>query len=572
LSKRVLIVVAIAVILAAAGAFALQPDSGVPEDAPTQDQMAAEIGAQVMLNIYRGHVPGRSAEIMLVPRPHNFLIGEWDLTTLGSGTPEIATSHPNPWNYLARVPIVLYGPGYVDRSGDSYAATDITSLAPTYAELLRLDDFNSESPPLPGALTQSTKKLPRVVFTIVLDGGGWNTLQAHPESHPFIDSLRRHGLTYVNATIGSAPSITGALHASFGTGAYPLGHGLPGNQMRGPDGKNTDTWRQDADPRYLRLPTVSELWDEANGNKPVVATVSYEGWHLGMIGHGAQRDTGDKDVAVLWEAADNAWWINEDFYELPPYLETTDLDRLEAYESRLDARDGIADGLWFGHRLDELQEDVVRPGTPAFVRFTGDAVIDVMRNERIGADEITDMMWVEMKMPDFAGHAWNVLSSEEEDVLRETDRQIERFVEELDRLAGSGNYVVALSADHGQQPLPDTFGGWRINNRELERDIEELFGPVVEKITPVDIYLDTDQIEEDDVDPDDIARYIATYTIGENVPENALGFGRVPDGRIDEELFAGAFTTGYLTSLTPQSIESFGTGDYPEGDLTIERG
>jgi Type I phosphodiesterase / nucleotide pyrophosphatase len=121
----------------------------------------------------------------------------------------------------------------------------------------------------------------------------------------------------VNATLGSAPSITGALHATFGTGSYPREHGIPGNQMRGADAKNTDTWLQNADPRYLELPTVSELWDEQNGNRPIVATVSYEGWHLGMIGHGAQRHGGDKDIAVLWEAEDDNWFINEDYYELP---------------------------------------------------------------------------------------------------------------------------------------------------------------------------------------------------------------------------------------------------------------
>lgn len=568
--KRILVTSIVLVLGGAIAAVAIGSRTGIPDDAPTQDEMARSLGAPIMQHLFRGHVPGRSAEVMLVPKPHNFLLGEWDLATLASDSLFLDSSHPNPWNYLTRVPIILYGAG-IARSTSNYDQVDIAQLAPTYSQLLGLAEFESEAEPLPGAIAPDAAP-PKAILTVVIDGGGWNVLQQHPEAWPFIGRLQRRGTTYLNATIGSAPSITGALHATFGTGAYPIDHGIPGNQMRAPDGTNTDTWLQDADPRYLELPTVSEVWDEVNDNRPVVATVSYEGWHLGMIGHGAQRDGGDKDVGVLWEAADNAWWINEDYYELPDYLQTTDLETLESYETDLDERDGVDDGAWFGHQLDQIQDEKVRPSTPAFVRFTGDAVVDVLREEKVGSDSLTDMVWVEMKMPDYAGHQFNMTSREVADVLFETDRQIARYVAELERLVGSGNYTVAISADHGQQPLPELVGGWRINNQELERDIEDEFGPVVEKITPVDIYLDRERIQRDEVDPDEIVRWLAAYKLGENIPEAAPGADRVPEARLEEDLFAGAFTTEFLSSLTPTQIESFGAGDYSESDFLIEPG
>jgi hypothetical protein len=572
LSKRVLIVLAFALAVALPAWLLLRPVTGVPDDAPTEDAMAEGLGTPIMEHLVRGHVAGRSGELMLVPKPHSFLIGEWDLTTLGTDTPTMSTSHPNPWNYLTRVPIVLYGPGYLEEEGvTDEREVDIADLAPTFAAILGMDglgidgvEFDGE--PLIGPPDAPT---PKVIFTVVIDGGGWNALQAHVDSWPNMKRIMDGGLTYTNATIGSAPSITGALHATFGTGVYPDKHGIPGNQMRGSDGKNTDTWLQNADPRYLQVPTVAELWDEQNDNEAVVATVSYEGWHIGMIGAGSGRDGGDKDIAVLWEAESDEWWINEDFYELPPYLETTDLDTLEGYEQELDPRDGLKDGSWFGHTLEELQEPLIRPGTPAFVRFTGDAVVDVMENEGVGEDSITDMVWIEMKMPDYAGHAWNVTRPEQADVLHETDEQIGRFLDELDRTVGRGNYLFALSADHGQQPLPDLYGGWRINSKELQRDIEARFGDIVEKVTPVDVYFDLDKIEEEGISIDDVARFVGTYTLGENIPENAAGAERVPDDRLDEVLFAGAFSTGYLTSLSEEEIASFGAGEYPEGDFTI---
>ncbi|MFN2489620.1 MAG: alkaline phosphatase family protein [Actinomycetota bacterium] len=571
MSRRVLIVVAAAAAVAALAAYTLRPPTGVPEGAPTEDEMAAAVGAQIMEHVKRGHVPGRSAEVMTVPKPHNYLIGEWDLTALGSDAPITTSSHPNPWDYTARVPIFFYGPGRVPHGLDVTDEVDSADIAPTYAALLGMDDFEADGSELEDIVDASLgRKPPKAIVTVVLDGGGWNALQEHPDDWPTIALLGRRGTTYTNATIGSAPSITGAIHATIGTGLYPMDHGIPGNQLRAPDGTNQDAYQDDADPSYLEAPAVSELWDERNDNEPWVGTVSYEGWHLGMIGHGAQRPGGDKDVAVLWDAEDNEWWVNEDFYKLPSYLKTTDLDRLESYEAGLDRRDGLDDGTWFGHTLDELQEFTVRPGTPAYVRFTGDAVMDVLRNEDIGSDELTDLFWVEMKMPDYAGHAWNVLRPEEGDVLFETDRQIARMKQWLDEEVGAGDYILAVTADHGQQPLPELFGGWRINSEELERDIEERFGAgVVEKVTTVDVYVNEDRVEEAGVDLDDIARYIGTYTLGDNIFENQPGSDHVPEARLDDRLFAGAFSTNYIQDLTSEAIESFGDGDYPEGDLGL---
>jgi len=188
-----------------------------------------------------------------------------------------------------------------------------------------------------------------------------------------------------------------------------------------------------------------------------------------MIGHGAQRAGGDKDVAVFWEREEQRWWTNEDFFSLPAYV-PSGLEALEAYEEELDERDGLGDGTWFGHTLDELRDPRVRPGSAAFLRFTGDVAIDVLRREKVGRDPIADMIWVQLKAPDLAGHSWNMLAPEQGDVLLEADRQLARIRDELDRLAGRGRYVLVVTADHGQQPLPDAVGGWRISAAELRRE------------------------------------------------------------------------------------------------------
>ncbi len=590
MSWRVWVAAAVAGAIALVAVFLLQPPSGAPDDAPSQGEMAESIGAPVMELLHRGHVPGRSAEIMLVPKPDNYLYGQPDLTVLGTRDFQPGSSHPNPWRYLVHVPIVFWAPGLIDSGVSVDRPVDISSIAPTYAEMLGAEPLEGAGDPLDEVLSATGgKRNPKVIFNVVIDGGGWNALEEHPRAWPTIGTLRDEGTVYMNANIGSAPSITGALHATFGTGHYPIEHGFPGNQMRDPEGvgregdPTIDTWLENADPRYMEEPAQAELWDEQNGNRPIVATVSYEGWHLGMIGHGAQRKGGDKDIAVLWEKDEFEWFINEDYYTLPPYLRETDLATLERYERQLDERDGEDDGLWLGNDLESIQDATdpedpdhatlasVRPGTPAFARFTGDAVVDVIRKEDWGRDAITDMFWVEMKMPDYAGHIWNVISPEEEDVLAEVDTQIARFRKELDRKVGRGNYIIMISADHGQQPVPEVTGGWRINSAELGADIKERFGEdVVTKVTPVDVYVDLEVVAEEDVDIDEIASFLGTYTIGDNVPAEQPGADRVPEARLEETVFAGVFSTDYLSSLTPERIESFGEGEYPDGRLDEE--
>ena len=590
MSLRVWIAAAVAVAIALVAVFLLQPPTGAPDDAPSQDEMAESIGTPVMELLHLGHVPGRSGEVMLVPKPHNYLYGQPDLTVLNTPDFQPGTSHPNPWRYLVHVPVIFWAPGLIDPGLSVDRPVDISSIAPTYAEMLGGEPLTGAGAPLEEILDVTRgERNPKVIFNVVIDGGGWNALEEHPRAWPTIDELRNDGTVYTNANIGSAPSITGALHATFGTGRFPIEHGFPGNQMRDPEGvgrdgdPTIDTWLENADPRYMEEPAQAELWDEQNENRPIVATVSYEGWHLGMIGHGSQREGGDKDIAVLWEKEEFEWTINEDYYTLPSYLRETDLATLERYERQLDDRDGMDDGLWFGNDLESIQDATdpedpdhgslvsVRPGTPAFARFTGDAVVDVLRAEDWGRDALTDMFWVEMKMPDYAGHIWNMISPEEEDVIAEVDTQIARFRQELDRKVGRGNYIIMISADHGQQPVPEVTGGWRINSAELGADIKERFGEeVVSKVTPVDVYVDLEVVEDEGVDIDEIASFLGTYTIEDNIPEEQPGADRVPEARLEETVFAGAFSTDYLSSLTPERIATFGEGEYAEGRLDEE--
>jgi hypothetical protein len=76
-------------------------------------------------------------------------------------------------------------------------------------------------------------------------------------------------------------------------------------------------------------------------------------------------------------------------------------------------------------------------------------------------------------------------------------------------------------------------------------------------------------VDDFEIDPVNVARYIGTYAIADNIPADAPGRDLVPEGRLAERLFAGAFSSPYIEGLRDR-IPSFGSSEYPEGDFMIE--
>lgn len=552
--KRLSLVAIVAVSVVVVAVVALNRDDRTfeVESAPTFDEMADNIGAPVMQMIYNGNVPERTGEILLIPKPHFYLGIERDLETYETDTPETFTAHPNPWNYLARVPLIVYGPGRVLQGRRVFDQVDLTALAPTYARMLDVN-FKADGRPLPKGIDYEAPP-PKLIFTIVIDGGGWNVLQEFPAAWPNIRKLASEGTLYQNALIGSYPAQTGSIHGNIGTGSYPRTHGVAYN-----------FYFENADPRYLEVPTIGDVWDAQNGNEPIVGTMAVLSSHLAMIGHGAQLEGGDRDIGVIWDVDEQHWTTDEAYYEVPDYIADLDEARLTSYEEQLDERDGLIDDTWFGNDIPGLRDGVRRSSNPAFERYQGDDIMTVIVNEGLGQDELTDLFYVQFKAPDQGGHIWNMVEPEIEDIVAEADTQIGRLKKTLDARVGRGNYVLVITADHGQQPLAQAVGGWMINSNELERDVQRELG--------VEARVRSHQFnvtKANGVSIEEIARFLAAYTIGDNIPDGIPGEFRVGKSRRSELVFAGAFPTGYLEDLTEEDIKAFGDSKWKEGVLTIE--
>jgi predicted AlkP superfamily pyrophosphatase or phosphodiesterase len=73
----------------------------------------------------------------------------------------------------------------------------------------------------------------------------------------------------------------------------------------------------------------------------------------------------------------------------------------------------------------------------------------------LGKSGGTDFLGISYSSVDYVGHAFGPRSREIQDVLIRLDKDLDELFRHLDGKVGRGNYVVALSADHGAVPTPE---------------------------------------------------------------------------------------------------------------------
>ena len=519
-STRALIAVTVALTLVAGVPACTLRDDADPGPGDGDDPIArgCALDRDLLTRIWRGHHPAHSEDITTVPRKPNF---PGAFSVLG---------HSGPWDYLQRVPLVLYGPGRIASSASVGRPVTLADVYPTMGRIANTS-LARGGRALTEALVPSADA-PRVVVTIVWDGAGSNVLERWPNAHPTLDRLVREGTAYADASVGSSPSITPAVHSTLGTGLFPRDHGVTAIEYRGDDGRVHSAFAR-VDPRQLEVTTFADEIDRAFANRSEVGMVAWKSWHLGMFGHGTAAPGGDPDDLALLHNDDRAPG-NDRFYATPQYL-SDGIPGLDALLDRQDRRDGRADGKWKG-------SDVREHDNPAWVDFQTDAAVMLMANEGFGDDDVPDFLFLNYKMTDIVGHYFSMDSPRMEAVLAAQDRALARLVAWLEREVG--DYVVLVTADHGHTPAPERTGGWPILVGELSRDVERRF-PVpgserlVQETSPVGLFLDRETMATAGVGERDIARFLNSYTLRENWNDATLP-SRYRD-RAGERILSAAF-------------------------------
>jgi arylsulfatase A-like enzyme len=508
--------------------------------------MACDLPPRYLELIERGTFAGRSPELTVVPAKPNFF---------GSFA---VTSHSGPWPYLQQIPLVLYGPGYIQGGGDLRpdGETTVADLAPTLAELLDIEwPAGRSGVAIAEALVPEADRAvpPKVILVVVWDGGGWNVLNQWPKAWPNLKRIMRAGTSVENVVVGSSPSVTPAIHATIGTGAWPVQHGVVDLQWRNPAGKVRGSYEGEK-PALMRVPTLADIYDPTTDNEAKVGMLAERNWHMGMIGHGSYLDGGDKDILVLGAGAGKENYGNEDFYALPKYVDVPGAAR---DVRAVDLEDGRIDGRWQGH--DILGDPTKWRQTPVQTRYQTRQIKAIFRREDIGGDDITDLFYTNYKELDLVGHIYNMVNPESRSVLEQTDAELGKLLRFLDDHVGENQWVVAVTADHGQGPDPLQFGAWPINSAEISRDAASRFDVKAEdlfdKMRITGFWMNTDEMAKDGITLGEVAGWLSNYRLRDNVESGQ----RVPPryrARLSERLFAGSFPTRAL----PEIIECAGQG------------
>ena len=508
-------------------------------DLPSFESQACSLPDDYLVRTQRGYFEPRSGQIAILPEFPAYMAS-------GGG----GWSHSGPWPYLQDVPLVFYGPGVVEGTGQVDRPVTVADIAPTIMTMLRASYQTEDGDSLDEVARFSGRLLrkppPKLILTIVWDGGGWNTLRQWPDAWPNLARMMEEGVSYTAATVGSSPSVTPAIHTTVGAGVFPSTHGITGVPMRDEQGEVVDAFLDGESSRFIQVPTVPERWDEQNGNKAKIGMLGYEPWHLGMIGKGAEEPGGDRDDAVWLNVDTNEWKTNPDFYRLPPAIEET--EGLDEDIQELDARDGEVDRAWRGNKI--LDEVSRREETPAFIKYHARALMNLIERDGYGDDAITDLLYTNFKQIDRVGHYFNMVSDEVGDSVAETDAQLGELLTFLDDEVGRGKWAVVLTADHGQQPDAADIDGYGIDPREVEADIRDEFGDVVRAVWPTEIFLLEDEMEREGVTVEEIARFVGDMRLADNTQRPDFLLGGAGRFHSQDRIFSMSIPAAMLPDLT----------------------
>jgi Type I phosphodiesterase / nucleotide pyrophosphatase len=422
------------------------------EPAPTPTTAPAA-NAGWLEQFARGYFPGRSGQVFLVPREGDFIVDR---------NPLYAFMHGSPWEYDTHVPLLFHGAPFIRQNVSNTRVTQ-QHVVPTLAALLGTSPpATATSGPLQEAIA-STAQRPRVIALFVLDGTRADYFDVYADVMPTLSRLRREGAWFGNAHVTSVPTLTAVGHANLGTGAEPRIHGMVVNNLfNRVTGKAQEAYHE-LDPGEMMALTLADVWNiETEGRAIIIGQGGAIRATAGLVGHGACVLNGRRVLAASYSTRDAGWETNPTCYAMSEALKP--LNARKYWED--------AGGKWMGH---DISDATKFRASAVFQRFEGDALAAVLEHEPIGADEVTDLVLVNLKGPDYVGHAYGPASEEIKQELAELDRQITRALGIITRKAGEERFVVTFTADHGMPGEPRADGRHYMD--EIRALIDKRFSP-----------------------------------------------------------------------------------------------
>lgn len=438
-------------------------------------------------------------------------------------------------------------------------------------------------------------KKPRLILQITVDAlradlprrferhygeGGWRYL---------LDQ----GLNYVNAHYRHANTETIVGHVSLATGAYPADHGMVANvwldrtdnvlhynvednmhQLLTSGGgvdkaKEIDPTQRAArsdgrSPRAIRVSTFSdELSSHSGGRAKVFAVSIKDRGAISLAGHAGK---------AFWFSKATGEFVTSDYYydRYPDWVVTWNAKK---YPQRFAGTEwkltGTVDEYMFG-KADDRPWETDFPGwgrtfphaygpgdgkyfttlltlSPAGDELTLDFAKELIENEGLGKDAVTDYLAISFSSTDYVNHLFGPSSLEAEENQRRLDRTLAELFRYIDERVGLANTLIVLSADHGSPEVPGYLNELGIeagyfDTQALDRQpaieaLKKRFGigeELIETYFHPYLYLNRSIIAKKGLDQGEVERALAAEIIkfpgiALAVSSSALLKGDVPD-------------------------------------------
>jgi predicted AlkP superfamily pyrophosphatase or phosphodiesterase len=313
--------------------------------------------------------------------------------------------------------------------------------------------------------------------------------------------LASQGAYFTNAALPYMNTVTCAGHATAASGTFPYQHGLIMNAWINRELEVSETCTEDQaanvvgygslkgpgdSAKRLTRPTLADLLRQERGARVVSLSLKARS-AIGMAGHG-----GD---AVIW-FDDRGGFVSSTAFaktaepSILAYVKAHPIENAKGTawtrtlpEARYQYVDDIASerptfgwGVTFPHAFGADEATFYgrwqqSPLSDEYLEQMAEAAIEGMH---LGSAQGTDFLGISFSALDLVGHVYGPRSHEVQDVLVRLDATIGRLLDFLDARVGSGNYVLALSADHGVSDIPEQVNGARLATAEpVVRVIDE---------------------------------------------------------------------------------------------------
>jgi predicted AlkP superfamily pyrophosphatase or phosphodiesterase len=387
----------------------------------------------------------------------------------------------------------------------------------------------------PAAKPAKTLAKPKLVVLLVVDQMRGDYVDKF--SFQWTGGLKRlvtEGAWFRDAAYPYAATETCVGHSTIATGAFPATHGMVANAWWDLKEQKMVTCTADPDPNVknigyagatpkgadtawrMAVPSFAEeLKFQTNGATRVVTFSLKARAAITMAGHKA-------DAATWFDAGA---WVTSTPYGTLPFMDDPSKSHLakadfgktwslslpeSAYwygEKALGAVPPDGWELTFPHPLRGKSGAGEPDGTFyeqwASSPYADTALTSLAENAvdalKLGNSNGTDFLAVSYSSVDYVGHEFGPRSREIQDILVRLDKDLGNLFAHLDEKVGRGNYVVALSADHGVVPIPEDMqktgaDAGVLHLPELQERIEKALEPLnyakpaVARITGSDVY------------------------------------------------------------------------------------